>query len=134
MTDFSVKLTTSFADVDNILVSPLDQGANATSPEEVLIIIEQNLLIIITMLIVFSLFLFSFVMSLKFDSDDNAETEQQMEVHVKHVWAASRGIIDTKLLSYPVTKTSWHRLFVEGMKGQHPILSIYFTYSRMVSR
>ena len=134
LTDFSVKFTTSFADVDNILVSPLDQGANATSPEEVLQLIEQNILVIITMLIIFGLFVVSFAMSLKFDSDDDAETEQQMEVHVKNIWAASRGIIDTKLLSYPVTKTSWQRLFVEGMKGTHPILSIYFTFSRMISR
>ena len=57
LTDFSVKVESSFGAVDDILASPFDE--KVSNPEELMALLYKNVVVIVTMIITFSFFVFS---------------------------------------------------------------------------
>ena len=151
LTDFSAKVGNSFGKADDILAAPFNRAqerikgnkathsnnTNATlltDEEVILALVGESIVVIATVSLLFGMFVLSCFMSCKFDADDDNVTQSQMELHIKKVWSASRGIVAPGVLEHPVTKTTWWKLWYEGMKTYHPILSIYYTHSSMINR
>jgi hypothetical protein len=152
LTDFSAKVGNSFDKADDILAAPFNRaqeriegnkathsnntnGTTLLTDEEVILaLVDESIVVIATVSLLFGMFVLSCCMSCKFDADDDNLTQSQMELHIKKVWSASRGIVAPGVLEHPVTKTTWWKLWYEGMKTYHPILSIYYTHSHMINR
>ena len=129
LTDFSVKVMTSFDAVDDIVAAPFDE--RVANPEELMALLYKNIVVVATMLITFITFIFSCCASRYYDAQDEYTIKKKRKkiFHIKDVWSASRGIISWKQLEQDVNKTRWYSLWWEGVKSYHPLLSIYFTHS-----
>jgi hypothetical protein len=134
LTDFSVKVVSSFDVVDDILASPLKE--RVADPEELMAVLYRNVVVIVTMLITFGVFLFAFFASRYYDANYVFMVKKKgSKIHqIKNVWSASRGIISWKQLEQNIHATSWWCLWAEGIKAYHPLLSIYFTHSMAITR
>ena len=132
LTDFSVKMVSSFQAVDDILASPFNE--KVANPEELMALLLHNIVVILTMMITMGIFVVSCCMSHHFDSQDQFAVKRKKLHHVKNVWSASRGILSWKQLEQNVLTTPWYELWWEGIKCYHPLMSIYFTHSMAITR
>ena len=134
LTDFSVKVESSFGAVDDILASPFDE--KVSNPEELMALLYKNVVVIVTMIITFSFFVFSCGISRYYDKLDEYTIKKKRKKihHIKNVWSASRGIVSWKQLEQNINTTAFYKLWWEGIKAYHPLLSIYFTHSMAMSR
>lgn len=132
LTDFSVKIGTAFSEAQNILAAPFAREVN--SPEELLELLAENIVIITAMGVLLGVFVLACCMSRKFDADDNVTSKLHKEKRIKNIWASSRGIVSAELLHDDVTKTKWTKLWWGGLRVYHPVLSIWYTHSGLVSR